>query len=37
VEKKSNEKGKREKRGIRINKMLGEFRNDFWNVPWQET
>jgi hypothetical protein len=27
--KKSNGKGKREKRGIRMNKMLGEFRNDF--------
>jgi hypothetical protein len=27
--KKSNEKGKREKIEVRINKMLGEIRNDF--------
>jgi hypothetical protein len=29
MEKKTNEKGKREKIGVRINKMLGEIRNDF--------
>jgi hypothetical protein len=32
--KKSNEKGKREKIGVKINKMLGEIRNDFRNSPW---
>jgi hypothetical protein len=30
-------RGKKEKIGVRIKKMLGEIRNDFKNSPWQKT